>query len=123
MNIAAVAIIVASLTAVGAITGLIPAAHSQKNPEAAQTREAADKPSDALAGRNRPTQLVAVCPQCGVIESIQAVEVKGQGSGVGAVAGAVAVRKLDGIQEAVKFPLPKGLKLEGAAEVNLEHLR
>ncbi|HPK33585.1 MAG TPA: 4-hydroxy-3-methylbut-2-enyl diphosphate reductase, partial [Ottowia sp.] len=31
--------------------------------------------------------------------------------------GAVAVRKLDGIQEAVKFPLPKGLKLEGAAEV------
>jgi len=37
--------------------------------------------------------------------------------------GAVAVRKLDGIQEAVKFPLPKGLKLEGAAEVNLEHLR
>ena len=33
--------------------------------------------------------------------------------------GAVAVRKLDGIQEAVKFPLPKGLKLEGAAEVNL----
>ncbi|MBZ0133107.1 MAG: glycine zipper 2TM domain-containing protein [Rhodocyclaceae bacterium] len=92
MNIAAVAIIVASLTAVGAITGLIPAAHSQKNPEAAQTREAGDgdKPSVAQAGRNRPTQLVAVCPQCGVIESIQAVEVKGQGSGVGAVAGGVA---------------------------------
>ncbi len=90
MNIAAVAIIVASLTAVGAITGLIPAAHSQKNQEAAQVREAADKQFDTQAGRNRPTQLVAVCPQCGVIESIQAVEVKGQGSGVGAVAGGVA---------------------------------
>jgi 4-hydroxy-3-methylbut-2-enyl diphosphate reductase len=25
--------------------------------------------------------------------------------------GAVAVRKMDGIEEAVKFPLPKGLKL------------
>ncbi len=27
--------------------------------------------------------------------------------------GAVAVRKMDGIEETVKFPLPKGLKLEG----------
>ncbi len=29
--------------------------------------------------------------------------------------GAVSVRKMDGIEETVKFPLPKGLKLEGAA--------
>jgi len=27
--------------------------------------------------------------------------------------GAVSVRKMDGIQETIKFPLPKGLKLEG----------
>ena len=26
--------------------------------------------------------------------------------------GAVSVRKMDGIQETVKFPLPKGLKLD-----------
>ncbi len=37
--------------------------------------------------------------------------------------GAVSVRKMSGIEESVKFPLPKGLRLEGAAEVNLEHLR
>ncbi|MDR0274912.1 MAG: 4-hydroxy-3-methylbut-2-enyl diphosphate reductase [Burkholderiaceae bacterium] len=34
--------------------------------------------------------------------------------------GAVSVRKLDGIREAVKFPLPKGLKLEDAAKASLE---
>lgn len=37
--------------------------------------------------------------------------------------GAVSVRTLDGAAETMKFPLPKGLKLDGAAEVNLEHLR
>jgi len=36
--------------------------------------------------------------------------------------GAVSVRELDGIREAVNFPLPKGLKLEEAARANLEHL-
>jgi 4-hydroxy-3-methylbut-2-enyl diphosphate reductase len=29
------------------------------------------------------------------------------------VLGATAVRRLDGIQETIKFPLPKGLKLDG----------
>ena len=28
--------------------------------------------------------------------------------------GAVSVRKMDGIQETIKFPMPKGLKLDGA---------
>jgi 4-hydroxy-3-methylbut-2-enyl diphosphate reductase len=30
--------------------------------------------------------------------------------------GAVSVRKMEGIQETIKFPLPKGLKPDGAAE-------
>ena len=30
--------------------------------------------------------------------------------------GAVSVRKMDGIEETVKFPLPKGLKLDGSVE-------
>ena len=30
--------------------------------------------------------------------------------------GAVSVRKMDGIEETVKFPLPKGLRLDGVAE-------
>ncbi len=37
--------------------------------------------------------------------------------------GAMSVRTLDGIEETVKFPLPKGLKLDGAAEDRLAHLR
>ncbi len=37
--------------------------------------------------------------------------------------GAVSVRKLDGAEETVKFPLPKGLKLGDGAEDNLTHLR
>jgi 4-hydroxy-3-methylbut-2-enyl diphosphate reductase len=36
--------------------------------------------------------------------------------------GAVSVRKLDGIEERVRFPLPKGLKLDSAAESVLDHL-
>ncbi len=37
--------------------------------------------------------------------------------------GVLSVRKLDGIQETVKFPLPKGLKLDGAGQAKLSHLR
>ena len=39
--------------------------------------------------------------------------------------GVVAVRKMDGIEETVKFPLPKGLRLDGDAEGALpaSHLR
>ena len=37
--------------------------------------------------------------------------------------GAVSVRTLDGMQESMKFPLPKGLKMDGAAESVLDHLR
>jgi 4-hydroxy-3-methylbut-2-enyl diphosphate reductase len=37
--------------------------------------------------------------------------------------GAVSVRKLDGIEETIKFPLPKGLRLEGSAESQLDHMR
>ena len=37
--------------------------------------------------------------------------------------GIASVRKLGGLQETMKFPLPKGLKLIGEAERKLEHLR
>jgi len=37
--------------------------------------------------------------------------------------GAVSVQTLRGIEESVKFPLPKGLKLPESAEGTLEHLR
>lgn len=86
MNIAAIAVIVASLVAVGAVTGMIPAAHSQKTDAVQVRNDSVAQPWVMEAGR---PQQAAACLQCGVIESIRAIEVKGQGSGVGAVAGGV----------------------------------
>jgi 4-hydroxy-3-methylbut-2-en-1-yl diphosphate reductase len=37
--------------------------------------------------------------------------------------GAVSVRKMNGIEETVKFPLPKGLRLDGSNATPPEHLR
>jgi 4-hydroxy-3-methylbut-2-enyl diphosphate reductase len=37
--------------------------------------------------------------------------------------GAVSVRRMDGIEETMKFPLPKGLRLDGDAASGWEHLR
>jgi 4-hydroxy-3-methylbut-2-enyl diphosphate reductase len=36
--------------------------------------------------------------------------------------GAISVRKMDGLVETVKFPLPKGLKIDGDDGASLEHL-
>ena len=57
------------------------------------------------AGASAPETLV-----CQVIERLRAL-------------GAVSIQNLRGIEEAVKFPLPKGLKLPQSAEGVLEHLR
>ena len=45
-------------------------------------------PAEALAA-------VARCVECGVIESVRAVDVKGEGSGIGAVGGAVAGNEIE----------------------------
>ncbi|MDR7094580.1 4-hydroxy-3-methylbut-2-enyl diphosphate reductase [Hydrogenophaga laconesensis] len=37
--------------------------------------------------------------------------------------GAISVRTMDGLTETIKFPLPKGLKIEGEDAQPLEHLR
>ena len=34
--------------------------------------------------------------------------------------GAVSVRKMDGIEETIKFPLPKGLKIDPATGLEIE---
>ena len=34
--------------------------------------------------------------------------------------GAVAVRKMDGVEETLKFPLPKGLKIDAATGLEIE---
>jgi 4-hydroxy-3-methylbut-2-enyl diphosphate reductase len=50
------------------------------------------------AGASAPEKLVQ-----GVIDRLRAL-------------GAVAVRKMDGIEETVRFPLPKGLRMDGVSD-------
>ncbi len=74
---AAVSLMVLSLVGIGAITGWIPSAISQKSgdvPAAGRT-----------AGGNG--QRPSPCANCGTIESIRTVELRGDSSGLGAVTG------------------------------------
>lgn len=95
VNVAAVAVIVASLTAVAALTGMLPAAHSEKGlapVEAAAATRPGLPAARAFADESAasPRVAAATCANCGVVEAVRAVQVKGQGSGIGAVAGGVA---------------------------------
>ncbi len=76
--IAAVSVIIFSAFGVATITGLLPRAESMNDAHAtAQSRK-------HNAGNVDPA-----CANCGVVESITPIEVKGSGSGLGMVAGGV----------------------------------
>jgi outer membrane lipoprotein SlyB len=104
LAIAAIAVIVFSVAGVAAIFGKIPGAESKPAELFAQTTNALPNSSRPLAveessrtahGQIQPyapyaqATAPAPCADCGVIESIRVAEVKGQPSGVGAVAGGV----------------------------------
>lgn len=94
---AAASVMVASLLGAAAITGMLPSAHSDKAEMPAQKTDKAEMPAqknaaapetarhgaDRLAARNNS------CASCGTVEAIRSVEVKGAGTGLGAVAGGV----------------------------------
>lgn len=110
---AAVAVIVLSAAGVAAFTGLLPGTHGAPNPEDATAASAPSQPEAAQAQEPPPppalrpapkriakvtppkethVQVAAVkapCADCGTVESVREVEVKGQGTGLGAVAGGV----------------------------------
>lgn len=65
VKIAAVAVIILAGVGIGVMTGLIPSSYS----------------------KGGAPQAKPVCGDCGVVESVQMVEINGQGSGAGAVAG------------------------------------
>jgi len=65
LKIAAVAVIISAVVGVGAMTGMLPSAHSSKDTA---------KP----------------CADCGVIDSIKVVEEKGEATGAGAIIGGIA---------------------------------
>jgi outer membrane lipoprotein SlyB len=83
MVIAAIAVTIFSLLGIATLTGALPSAHSEtKNVVAIEDQ--ADK------GQATPRKLaISSCGNCGVVESIRAIEVKGEGSGLGVVAGGV----------------------------------
>lgn len=84
---AAASVMVASLLGAAAITGILPSAHSDKTElltrKNAAASESARHGADRLAGRENS------CAFCGTVEAIRTVEVKGAGTGLGAVAGGV----------------------------------
>jgi len=94
--IAAISVTLFSLIGIAALTGVMPAAHSNPNPPPATTAKAAsvDKAvpvsgnSGATSGTASKTRLAAAsCVGCGTVEWISAVERPADTSGIGAVAG------------------------------------
>jgi outer membrane lipoprotein SlyB len=79
--IAAIGVILFSIAGMATMLGWLPDARSRA-PAPVTT-----VPAHSIAPVRRPVP--AGCADCGVIESIHAIEAKGQGSGVGAVAGGV----------------------------------
>lgn len=94
---ASAAVIVFSLLGVAAMTGVIPSAFSEKTPDAAPVapivngaeRHASSRTTTRAATPASPATTAATCANCGVVESVRQVEVKGSGSGLGAVAGGI----------------------------------
>ncbi len=83
---AAASVMVVSLVGAAAIGGLLPEAHSDKADNAAQSSAPA---AEARHGVPGPAARDSVCASCGTVASIRMVEIKGDATGLGAVAGGV----------------------------------
>lgn len=94
MLIAAIAVIVFSVLGIATMTGYMPSALSRNGPDAKSEPAAKNEMTTTPAEKPAKPRLVAggsanCAADCGVVESIRAVESRGQGSGLGAVAGGV----------------------------------
>jgi outer membrane lipoprotein SlyB len=96
--VAGIALIVFSAVGVGAFMGWIPTSMGGSDDKAALATQAANTPepvrakaraAPARVASSAPAQASNKCAECGVVESVREVDVKGQGSGLGAVGGAV----------------------------------
>src|SRR6266496_1267785 len=100
--IAAIAVTLFSLVGIAAVLGWIPTsvgggatAQAPAQPEAAKQAEEQHavkpkpRPVRPAVVPPPPPQVAAICRECAVIEDVREVEIAGQGSGVGAVGGAV----------------------------------
>lgn len=75
---AAASVIVLSGVGVAAMTGTLPGSQAEKAPEPIITKS------------TPPQKQAAVCTDCGVVVAVRETDVKGQGTGLGAVVGGVA---------------------------------
>ena len=91
---AAASVMIAGLVGVGALTGLIPGARS---PDGAAGASAGGGPSEQRTPEAERPPLAASpasCASCGVVQSIHAVEVEVDATGVGTEAGSAAGNEL-----------------------------
>ena len=101
---AAVGVIVLCVVAAAAVTGILPGSRAQKAGEqgvAPAPASTAAKPASAAPAPQHRTQVAAApqtaqsaptkphCTNCGVVQEVKEINVKGDGSGLGAVAGGV----------------------------------
>jgi outer membrane lipoprotein SlyB len=98
MLIAAIAVIIFSVIGIAAMTGLLPSSVSgyraaEDTPQPAVKRLPQDNPrvlDTPRAARSEPAARAgAACTECGVVESVRAIERKGDGGMAGTYAGAV----------------------------------
>jgi len=90
MLIAAITVIVFSVAGIATMMGWLPSVQSGSEPAARTGAAPATAPAPKVtASRPRIASSAAACADCGVVESIQAVEVPGEGSALGAIGGAV----------------------------------
>jgi outer membrane lipoprotein SlyB len=92
--IAAVSVIIFSAFGVASLTGLIPTAQSnsvqqpESRPESRRETQPRAVQPPAKPARAAPARIAATaCDNCGVVDSITPVEVKGSGTGLGMAAG------------------------------------
>jgi outer membrane lipoprotein SlyB len=87
---AAASVMVVSLVGAAAISGLLPNARSDKTDVSAQrSAPAADGAQHTAPGNLATRDGSDACASCGTVESIRAVELRGDASGLGAAAGGV----------------------------------
>lgn len=87
--IAGIAVTVFSAAGIAAIMGWIPTSTSSPGNSAGLAKQPTASAQAAARANRAPVQVASKCAECGVVESIREIDVKGEGSGVGAVGGAV----------------------------------
>ncbi|MFY9326616.1 MAG: hypothetical protein WAO76_01130 [Georgfuchsia sp.] len=89
MVIAAIAVTIFSLLGIATITGVLPSAHSEM-------RDASLAGTQADYGSMTQEKLAAVCPSCGIVESIRVVQVNREAGDIGVAAGSNGIGRGNG---------------------------